>query len=263
MVVILPDDLSIEWPVVLQRFGNFINPLAGNQRTAALRVGLLGAYVGRGIMLLLASLVIRNPWLKLIGALYLIRLAFENLGMPETGEEDQYQQAHASRGFWIIVLNVELADLIFSLDNVVAAVSLSKNLWIVMFGVAIGILTMRFAAGLFSKAVLKEPILKYAAYILVLNIGIQLLLEDLAKVEIPDLIRFAVSLAIIALALLYAHSKTLQKTRPILLWLAQGMENINELINWALVPAQVLFRIVVSPFQWMLRKRSPKKLSSS
>ena len=70
-----------------------------------------------------------------------------------------------------MILNVELADLVFSLDNVVAAVSLSKDLWVVMLGVAIGILTMRFAAGLFARAVLKEPVLKYAAYLLVFPHG--------------------------------------------------------------------------------------------
>ena len=36
------------------------------------------------------------------------------------------------------------------LDNVIAAVSLSDKIWVVMIGVAIGILTMRFAAGIFS-----------------------------------------------------------------------------------------------------------------
>jgi tellurite resistance protein TerC len=105
MVSILPDDRKIDWPKALQGFGKLINPFAGNQRTAALRVGLMGAYLGRGIMLVLASLVIQNPWLKLIGAAYLIRLAFESLGRPESGEEDQFEQAHKARGFWMVVLN--------------------------------------------------------------------------------------------------------------------------------------------------------------
>ena len=244
MVSALPDDRKVEWPRLLHGFGELINPLAGNQRTAALRVGLLGAYLGRGLMLFLASLVIQNSWLKIVGAIYLVRLAFESLGMPESGEEAQFEQEHKLSGFWLVVLNVELADLIFSIDNVVAAVSLSKNLWLVMLGVAIGILTMRFAAGLFAKAVLKEPILKTAAYILVLNIGIQLLLEELGKVEISDILKLAISLSIIALALLYAHSKIFQKIRPFFIWLAQGMDNINELFNWALVPVKAFFRLL-------------------
>ncbi len=257
MVAALPEDLHIPWPAGLNRLGQMLNPVLGRQRTAALRVGLLGAYVGRGIMLLLASLVIQNPWLKLVGALYLIHLAFENLGLPEEGEEDQFEKAHKVRSFWLVVVNVEMADLIFSLDNVVAVVAISKILWVVMLGVAIGILAMRFAAGLFTKAVLKEPILKTAAYLLVLNIGAQLVLEDVAKVEISDLARMAIVLAIIGLALLYAHIKPLQKLRPVVVWLAQGMDSINEVINWALVPLTLLFRAVAFVFQKIFRKLSP------
>jgi len=257
MVATLPEDVYIRWPAVLKGLGKVVDPIAGKQRTAALRVGLLGAYVGRGLMLLLASLVIQNHWLKLIGALYLIHLAFENLGLPEEGEEEQFAQAHKAQTFWLVVVNVELADLIFSLDNVVATVAITRVFWVVLLGVAIGILAMRFAAGLFTKAVLKEPVLKTAAYLLVLNIGIQLILEELAKVEIPDLARLALALAIIALALLYAHVKPLQKLRPVLIWLAQGMDSLNEVINWALVPFALLLRAVAGVFQKFLRKRSP------
>lgn len=253
MVAALPDDVLIQWPAGLNCLGQMLNPVLGKQRTAALRVGLLGAYVGRGIMLLLASLVIQNPWLKLVGALYLIHLAFENLGLPEEGEEDQFEKAHKIRSFWLVVVNVEMADLIFSLDNVVAVVAISKTLWVVMLGVAIGILAMRFAAGLFTKAVLKEPILKTAAYLLVLNIGAQLVLEDVAKVEISDLARMAIVLAIIGLALLYAHIKPLQKLRPVVVWLAQGMDSVNEVINWALVPITALFRAIAFVFRRLFR----------
>ena len=87
------------------------------------------------------------------------------------------------KGFWGIVIAVELADLAFSLDNVVAVVALSDNLYIVMFGVFIGILTMRFAAGIFTWMILREPILKPAAYLVVFNIGAELLLDEFAGIE--------------------------------------------------------------------------------
>src|SRR5258708_3395469 len=76
----LPDDQDVLWPRLLRRFGRALQPLLGRQRTAALRVGLLGAYVGRGAMLFLASFLIHNSWIKLVGAAYLIRLAFDELG---------------------------------------------------------------------------------------------------------------------------------------------------------------------------------------
>src|SRR5512139_2926421 len=168
MVSVLPQKDMVPWPSFLKFLGPPVHRLLGGQRSAALKVGLLGAYLGRGLMLVMANFVIHNQYLKILGAAYLIRLAFENLGEPELGEEDQVRgKKMEGRGFWNIVIAVELADLAFSLDNVVAVVALSDNLPVVMFGVFIGIITMRFAASLFTYMILKEPILKSAAYMVV------------------------------------------------------------------------------------------------
>lgn len=244
MVVNLPDDQSIKWPRSLKWIGDKLHPILGNQRTAALRVGLLGAYVGRGLMLLLASLVVSNPWLKIIGAAYLIRLAFENLGMAEESSADTEIRTVKATSFWGVVVSVELADLIFSLDNVVAAVSLSDKLWVVMVGVAIGILFMRFAAGLFSRAVEHEPVLREAAYLLVFNIGVELLIEEITGYKITDWLRFAISIGTILLSLAYAHIKFLKIFRPVVIWVAQGFSKINEVVDWALVPVVAIFGLI-------------------
>jgi len=248
MVARLPADEHIVWPKPLHRLGAALRKILGPQRQAALRVGLLGAYLGRGVMLLLAEFVIRNRWLRLIGALYLVRLAFDNLGQPEPGEAPTHLHPAARQTFWSVVVAVELADLIFSLDNVVAAVALSKEFWVVMLGVALGILLMRFAAGWFSYAVEREPVLETAAYILVLAIGIELLLEEFTSLMINDWIRFGISIAIILLALAYAHSPTFRKIRPLLVWLSEGFDAINKVVDWALAPVTGLIRWVASWF---------------
>jgi len=247
----LPDDKHVEWPRALQGFGEWLHPILGNQRMAALRVGLLGAYLGRGLMLFLTSFIIHNSWIKLLGAAYLIHLAFDNLEDKSigSGEDDEQIRPIKVQTFWATVLTVETMDLIFSIDNVVAAVSLSNKLWVVMLGVAIGILTMRFAAGVFSYAVQREPILQQAAYVLVLNIGIELTLQQVWHVEIPDMLRFGISVGTILLALAYAHSPFLQKFRFVLVWLAQGIGIVNELVDWIFAPIRGLFNALVSIFK--------------
>jgi tellurite resistance protein TerC len=246
LVTPLPSDRPVEWPAALRKLGDALHPVLGNQRMAALRVGLLGAYIGRGLMLFLASFVIRNPWLKLVGAAYLIRLAFENLGASHGGEggDEENGRAVKETGFWMTVLTVEMMDLVFSLDNVVAAVSLSDKLWVVMLGVAIGILAMRFAAGVFSYLVEREPILKQAAYILVLNIGIELLMEDLAHIEISDWMRFGISAATILLTVAYSHIRLLRYFRPVLVWFSQGFSRLNALIDWLLIPIIAAIKLI-------------------
>jgi YkoY family integral membrane protein len=247
----LPEDKRVEWPRALQRFGEWLHPVLGNQRLAALRVGLLGAYVGRGAMLFLTSFLIHNSWIKLIGAAYLIHLAFDNLEdmTGGGGEEDEELSPVKMQSFWATVLTVETMDLIFSIDNVVAAVSLSNKIWVVMLGVGIGILTMRFAAGVFSYAVTREPILKQAAYVLVLNIGVELILDQIWHVEISDFLRFGISIVTILLALAYAHSRFLQRFRFILVWLAQGIGIVNEFVDWLLAPVRGIFRALAGIFK--------------
>lgn len=250
MVSVLPKDQPIPWPAKLVWLGKILSKPLGHQREAALRVGLIGAYVGRGIMLVAASYIIQNPWLKLLGAAYLIRLALEDLGAAGyQGSHQDGVKKLAQVGFWTVVLNVEMMDLAFSLDNVVAAVSLSDRLWIVMLGVAIGILVMRFAAGIFSYVVQREPILKSAAYILVLNIGVELIVAELAHVEISDLMRFGISIATILLSLAYAHLPFLHIFRPLLLWLSRGLGLVNGLVSWVFEPLQGLVGLVTRLFQ--------------
>lgn len=247
----LPDDKHVVWPKSLQRIGEWLYPVIGNQRMAALRVGLLGAYVGRGAMLFLTNFLIHNSWIKLIGAAYLIHLAFTNLkDMSGAGhEEDADLQPIRIQSFWSTVLTVEITDLIFSIDNVVAAVSLSDKLWVVMIGVAIGILMMRFAAGIFSYAVTREPILKQAAYVLVFNIGVELILTQVWHIEISDLLRFGISTVTILLALAYAHSPLLQKFRFVLVWLGQGIGIVTEFVDWMFAPIRGIYHIFTEMFK--------------
>ncbi len=42
----------------------WLSHLPGKQKYWALRVGIIGAYVFRGLALLLAQFIIENPWLK-------------------------------------------------------------------------------------------------------------------------------------------------------------------------------------------------------
>ena len=239
LVAHLPDSQIIPWPSSFPDwFRSHFHRLLGHQQQAALRVGLIGAYLGRGLMLFFATYIIRNPWLKLIGALYLLKLAFEHLGefsqlhlsVKERMEEEvKGAQAEteaiarkAGRGFWSTVLVVELSDLAFSLDNVVAAVAISNNFLVVFAGVAIGIALMRVAAGFFVRLIKKEPVLTEAAYLLIMNIGFELLAEEAFHREIGDLTKFAVSLLTVFLVVGYQHALRLHFLNPLLYKISQA-----------------------------------------
>ena len=121
----LPDDRLIPWPVGLAAFGRGLNRPLGAQRTAALRVGLLGAYAGRSLMLILAAWVMRSTWLKLIGALYLLYLAIHTLGARDddnTGAGPKRQES-----FWGVVMAVVMGDFALMLVHVGAGKALAHK----------------------------------------------------------------------------------------------------------------------------------------
>ena len=264
MVADLSNDIPIPWPKRLKKFGKRLHPILGNQQTAALRIGLLGAYVGRGSMLFLATLITLNPWIKLIGALYLAYLAFENLGLKDRGRNQIDQNFMKCDGkkcsFWSVVVSVELADLVFSLDNVVTAVAISDQLWVVILGVAIGMLLIRFAAGIFTKLVKKEPILQKAAFLLILNISIEIILEEFGLFYFADWMKFSISISTIALALIYAHSKFMQKVlHPVILWTRHGFYHFKTVIEWIFEPIKDIENVVS---KWLAHEKAKKQRST-
>ncbi|MGA2317019.1 MAG: hypothetical protein ABSG71_11665, partial [Thermodesulfobacteriota bacterium] len=129
----------------------------------------------------------------------------------------------------------------------------STNLYIVMFGVFIGILTMRFAATLFTLMILKEPILKPAAYIVVFNIGAELLLDEFAGIEFAGTTKFMISAGTLILAVVYAHIKPLHLLQPVFNQVGQGMGKVNELLDWILKPVGLLFKIIFQGIGFVLR----------
>jgi tellurite resistance protein TerC len=270
MVSVLPPKDMVPWPGPLKSLGPPVHRVLGGQRAAALKVGLLGAYVGRGLMLVLANFVIHNPYLKILGAAYLIKLAFSNLGEAEAGEEDQVRAKRMEgKTFWSVVIAVELADLAFSLDNVVAVVALSSNLYIVMFGVFIGILTMRFAAGVFTWMILREPILKPAAYLVVFNIGAELLMDEFLGIEIGGGLKFVISAGTLILFVVYARIKPLHILQPVFDWVAEGMADVNELLDWLLIPVKLVLKLlfqaigfVIKPIISFFRLRSADRFNN-
>ena len=160
-LIVMEGLLSVDNAMIIAAM---VDHLPESQKKMALTAGLLGAYFFRGLMLFFAEALIEIWWLKLLGASYLIFLMVDHLGGEEEDniedlESTGRQQVHG-KGFWATVLTVELTDVAFSIDNVIAAVALSPHLWVVITGVFLGIAAMRFVAGYFIELMRRAPILK-------------------------------------------------------------------------------------------------------
>lgn len=250
IVAPLPDDQPVPYPGPLKFLQSFTNKILGPQQTAALKIGLFIAYLGRGIMLVLAAWVTRHPLFKILGAAYLLKLALGYLSKSNgpandaIGDETSSQAGKTTWAFWPAVLRVEATDLIFSLDNVVVAVALSRRLWVVILGMALGIIAMRFAASLFTRLIKREPILGTAAYIVVFAVGLELLLGELFQVDFAAWQKLVISFSIVMLSLAYAHLKFMRVLTPLFHGIGIGMGYLNGLFNQASQPAVFLLKLL-------------------
>jgi YkoY family integral membrane protein len=177
------DFLAIGFLVVMEGLLSFDNALAlaamvshlpEVQRKRALTYGMIGAFVFRLSALMVIEYLMESAWVKWVGGGYLIYLAVQHFFGKENHEE---QSGTTSFAFWRCVVMVELTDIAFSMDSILAAVAVSPKIWVVATGGILGIIMMRFAAVLFIKLIAKYPNLEHSAYGLVFIVGMKLLIE--------------------------------------------------------------------------------------
>jgi YkoY family integral membrane protein len=170
--------LSADNAIVL---GLLVYTLPAVLRKKALYIGLGSAFVLRALALFLASFILQSHWLEALGGGYLIFLGMRHL-LQTKKEQKSIVTTHS---FWKTVVLIELFDLIFALDSIVAGVAfiagsqpsnamIHPKLWVIYVGGMIGVACMRYAADLFSHLIERFPNLETSAYLLVVWIGVKL-----------------------------------------------------------------------------------------
>ena len=180
-LILIESLLSLDNATVL---AIMVRPLREEQRDQALKYGILGAYIFRGFALVFASIIIKIWWLKPLGGLYLLFMVYDWWKGKQEKYEDEVHEVEKSAFhrilerylgvFWTTVLMVELMDIAFSIDNVFAAVAFTPNIILVVIGVFIGILSMRFVAQYFNKLMNQYPFLETSAFIVIFILGLKL-----------------------------------------------------------------------------------------
>jgi tellurite resistance protein TerC len=225
-----------------------VKSLDEKDRLRARKIAMIGAYGFRVLCLAFASILIQYDWIKLFGGGYLIYLMCEHLGVGESGEISQEQQAQTQAvTFGGVVTSLLLADMAFSIDNVVAAVALSPKLWVVVLGVSLGMISMFFVAGVFSKLVDRFPILEKLAYLLVGYVGLQIFAEYFFHIHVTELQKFGVIASILVGGIIYDKAKFLHPfVGPVLRWIGEIMDDLAELVNTLVKPLLALGSLVKS-----------------
>lgn len=169
----------------------------------ALDIGLVGAYVLRVSLIFAATWVIKYWQFELLGALYLLWLVVNYFFFSDEDESDE-NRTLGFKSLWQVIPTIAITDLAFSLDSVTSAIAITEDTWLIIAGGTIGIVILRFLAGLFIRWLQEYTYLEDAGFITVGFVGLRLLL----KVWLPDyLIPEWVTIAVVAIFFTWGFSK--------------------------------------------------------
>ncbi|QHE52441.1 TerC family protein [Pontibacillus sp. HMF3514] len=187
-----------------------VKHLPDKQQRRALLYGLGGAFVFRFISLFLISFLVHIWQVQALGAAYLLYISIKflvkkhvlNKDPSEDEEKDKEEGSEqvSSKGFWKTVLKVEITDIVFAIDSILAAVALASSLpetslpkvgdldgakfGVILAGGLAGVILIRVAASYFVKILQEKKGLQSAAYIIVGWVGVKLLVHVLAHKDV-------------------------------------------------------------------------------
>jgi len=130
--------------------------LPPHQQNKAVMWGAGAAVAMRIVLTIIAVELLRWPWLKLIGAVLLLWIAVKLL-LPEDGGSEGVD---SSDNLWAAIKTFLIADLVMSLDNVIAVAAAAKgSITLLVLGLAISIPLVIFGATMLMKLMDRWPII--------------------------------------------------------------------------------------------------------
>lgn len=151
-----------------------VRQLEGKTRRRAIFWGAMGAVGLRLIFAAVVTYLLLIPFLQAVAALLLVWIAWRLLF-----QEDEYEDVEASTSIWGAIRIIIVADVIMSLDNVVALVGVSGgNLWLLVFGLLLTIPLIIYGSQILSTLMDRLPWLVYLGSGILVYVAIEMFLED-------------------------------------------------------------------------------------
>lgn len=131
--------------------------LPPDQRKKAVLWGSAGAVILRIFLTLVAAYLLKIPYVQFAGGLALVYIAVNLLG-----DDHKEVACEEASSFWEAIKIIIFADLIMSLDNVLAIAGVADgHLGLLIFGLALSIPLVVFGSQLLMRLMDKYPIIIY------------------------------------------------------------------------------------------------------
>lgn len=132
----------------------------------------------------------------LCGGLFLIWNSVMEIHHKLEGEEEAHAEPkHVT--FQSVLLQIAILDIIFSLDSVITAVGMAKDIWVMVVAVILSVLVMMAFAGSIERFVTAHPTIKMLALSFLILIGVLLVAEGIGTPVNKGYIYFAMAFSLI------------------------------------------------------------------
>jgi YjbE family integral membrane protein len=155
--------------------------LHGSQRRWGMILGAGAAILLRVFFTIIIAQLMGLPFLKLVGGIALLWIAIKLIVPDDSHGEDSVK---AGESLWRAVRIVAIADIVMSLDNVIAIAAAAKgNMALIVFGLVISIPMIIAGAALLMAVLDRFPILVWAGAALLGWIAGEIMIEDPATIR--------------------------------------------------------------------------------
>jgi YjbE family integral membrane protein len=133
--------------------------LPRRQRTLGILLGSSAAVLLRVVFTVALQIVLELAYVRLVGGLLLLYVAVKVI-IEDTAEEEGVASAD---NLWGAVKTIAIADIVMSLDNVLAIAAAAKGYpWLIIFGLVLSIPLIIAGATLISQLLTRFPLLVWA-----------------------------------------------------------------------------------------------------
>jgi len=203
--------------------------LKGAEQDRARKLGLMGAFVTRILLLLSIAWVVKltaplfhlfslpisgRSLILIIGGLFLIAKATYEIHGKLEGEDDEGGAKRVLPSLTAVVIQIMLVDIVFSLDSVITAVGMVDHVSIMIAANVVALAIMLMAAGSIASFVDRHPTVKMLALSFLVLIGTNLVAEGFGQHIPKGYTYFAMGFSV---AVEMLNLRLRQKTAPVVL----------------------------------------------
>ena len=127
---------------------------------------------------------IRDLILVLGGVFLLVKGSMEIRELITGGHDDDPRTTPSSQVFWVVIAQIAVIDIVFSLDSVITAVGIADHIPVMIFAILLAVAVMLLAANPLGRFIDANPTIKMLALAFIVAVGAYLLLDGF-ELHIP------------------------------------------------------------------------------